>query len=104
MDWQRNDDLAKYAAAIYGLFEQSHDLKNIYIMLRKVGSKTTVRNHKRIAHVTIGSEPAAGAKKARPIRVELSLTQNRDKLMSLLKHLIKSRSAHFAKISISPWL
>ena len=55
MAWQRDDELAKYVVAICGLPKQSHDLKEIYSILRKVGSKTMVRNLRRIGHAITGA-------------------------------------------------
>ena len=64
MAWQRDDEIAKYAVAIYGLPEQDHDLTDIYRILRKVGSKATVHNHRRIGHAITGTESAAGGQES----------------------------------------
>ena len=53
-----------------GFPNKAHDLKDVYSILRKIGSKATVHNHRRIGHTTTGAEAVAGARKARPFRVE----------------------------------
>ena len=71
--------------------------------MRKAGSTATVRNHRRIGRVTpTGS--AAGAKRVRPVRVELYSTQERDLLLSLCKKFNNGHSARATKINISPWI
>lgn len=103
MAWQRVDDQAKYAVALYDIPEQGNDLKSVYSIMRKAGSTATVRNHRRIGRATpTGS--AAGAKRVRPLRVELYSTQERDLLLSLCKKFNNGHSARATKINISPWL
>ena len=75
MAWQKVDDQAKYAVALYDIPERGNDLKSVYSIMRKAGSTATVRNHRRIGRAThTGS--AAGAKRVRLLRWNCTRLKN----------------------------
>ncbi len=101
---QKEDDHAQFAVAIYGLSEEKQDMKKVYEILRSIGSKATVRNLRRIGRYTADAQNADQTRKARPLRVELSSTWERNEILTLCKNLKSRLAKNHPKISIFPWL